>query len=175
MAKCLADITTVCEFTINQKTKLILRYTAQVHVESWSGKGLVHNNGDPLQKSSDPFPIYFNRTIGVNPSPLWDFSLFQPDAVVINLGTNDYDSEPSPTQAQFEHAYREFLRQIRQAYGEDMIFFLACGPMISNPCCEYVQNVVSREYRTHFINMQNLLTEEDTGVRLSISKQLISP
>lgn len=125
---------------------------------------MVRNYGSANTTSPDPFPIYFNRTIAVTPTPIYDFSLYTPNAVVINLGTNDYSTEPSPSQQQFEQGYKQFIAAIRQKYSQSMPIFLACGPMISNPCCTYVQNVVQTENNCHFINLQNILVNGDYGV-----------
>ncbi|HET6284670.1 MAG TPA: SGNH/GDSL hydrolase family protein [Polyangia bacterium] len=46
----------------------------------------------------------------------WDFSSWQPQAVVINLGTNDLSTASDPTQAQFTAAYRAFLQRVRGKY-----------------------------------------------------------
>lgn len=137
-----------------------------MHVESWSGKGLVKNYGE-VPPSTDPFPIYFNRTFGVSPTPIYNFSNYEPDAVVINLGTNDFSTTPVPSQLMFENAYRNFLNQIRQAYSEEMIFFLVCGPMSSSAqSCPYIQNVVALEKNTYYMDMQNILSNDDYGVNI---------
>lgn len=51
---------------------------------------------------------------------LWDFSQRQPDAVVINLGTNDasYTVDDPDKQAQYRQRYQAFLRQIRRCNPE---------------------------------------------------------
>lgn len=51
-------------------------------------------------------------------------------------------------------------------YNSNLQVFLACGPMISDPCCTYVQNVVdtlnqSNNGIAHFIDMQNILSYPD--------------
>ena len=120
---------------------------------------MVKNYGE-TPPSSDPFPIYFNRTIAVTEEPIYDFTQFIPDAVIINLGTNDYSLDPVPSQAMFEEGYRNYLNQIRDAYGYNIIFFLVCGPMTSaNPSCPYVQQVVNLEQNTFYIDMENILGE----------------
>jgi hypothetical protein len=174
-----------------------------VHIEAWSGKGVVRNFGDPSTTSVDPFPVYFNRTIAVHPDPIWDFAHFQPDAVVINLGTNDYStyvsrrqslirkasawynvryapiywqlvccsaaavamhSNPTPPQSVFVQGYQSLIAQVRSAYGSKMPIFLACGPMIGNPCCQYVQQVVQSSSNTHYIDLTKLnLQPSDYG------------
>ena len=139
-------------------------FLAQYHIESWSGKGVVRNYGSPDTTSPDPFPIFWNGTIAVTTLPIYDFSLFIPDAVVINLGTNDYSTQPAPSQQQFEQGYKQFIQSIRTQYTQAVPIFLACGPMISDPCCTYVQNVVASENNCHFINLQNILTSDEYGV-----------
>ena len=131
-------------------------------MECWSGIGLVRNYGDPNTTSADPFPVYFNRTIAVSAEPVYTFTDYQPDAVISNLGTNDYSTEPTPPQREFEDAYHNFIQQIRSAYGNIPIF-LACGPMIGSPCCDYVQNVVNFEENTYYIDLENILEEFDIG------------
>ncbi len=46
----------------------------------------------------------------------WDFSKFEPDVIVINLGTNDasYCGSDSEKQDEFSAAYVEFLKQVRE-------------------------------------------------------------
>lgn len=81
------------------------------------------------------------------------------------MGTNDYSTTPVPSKEMFESAYVNFLSQIREAYGDDIIFFLVCGPMSSSAqSCPYIQNVVSFEKNTHYIDMQNILDNDDYGV-----------
>jgi lysophospholipase L1-like esterase len=47
-------------------------------------------------------------------SALWDFSRYQADAVVINLGTNDLSHKVTP--ADFQDRYVRFLGEVRAAY-----------------------------------------------------------
>ncbi|MET9973073.1 SGNH/GDSL hydrolase family protein, partial [Streptomyces sp. NPDC006356] len=55
-------------------------------------------------------------------TPDWDFSRYQADAVVINLGTNDVGHGVSSTQ--FQSAYGSLLRKVRAAYPRAWIFAL---------------------------------------------------
>ena len=140
-------------------------FGARVHVESWSGKGLLKNAGDSVIPSVDPLPIYFNRTVATQSRPLWSFDRYVPQAVIINLGTNDYSGPPYPTQEQFEEAYHQFLATIREAYGSQTIFFLVCGPMSSaTMSCSYVSQVASKEMNAHYVDMSAILSADDYGV-----------
>ena len=133
-------------------------------MESWSGIGLVKNYGDPLP-SETPFPAYWNRTIAVEPKPIYNFTQFIPQAVVINLGTNDYSEEPFPSRAQFESAYITFIETIRESYGSPIPVFLVCGPMSpSAQSCPYIQNVVKQVKNSYYIPMNGLLNDKNYGV-----------
>jgi len=132
---------------------------AELFLECWSGMGVVRNYGDKNQTSPDPFPVYYPRTLANDPLSSWDFS-WVPRAVVINLGTNDYSTQPQPTAEQFETGYNKFIANIKAWYSRNpgLRFFLACGPLIFNPCCEYVKAVaMSNGPNFHFIDMQGIL------------------
>eukprot|EP01088_Endostelium_zonatum_P003546 TRINITY_DN14754_c0_g1_i1.p1 TRINITY_DN14754_c0_g1~~TRINITY_DN14754_c0_g1_i1.p1 ORF type:complete len:357 (+),score=45.73 TRINITY_DN14754_c0_g1_i1:51-1121(+) len=140
-------------------------FSASLHVESWSGKGLVRNYGDHHTTSLDPFPVYYPRTLANDPHSSWNFTQFTPDAVVINLGTNDYSTQPAPPQTVYEKGYHTFLDFIWGKYGRQTPMFLVCGPMIGNPCCQYVQNVVA-SYNgkgVYYVNLQGIMTPADYG------------
>jgi hypothetical protein len=145
-------------------TQIGLHFNAEVSIICWSGKGLVRNYGDKNVTSVDPLPSYYNDTLAsVSPSPPWPFKWI-PDGVVINLGTNDYSTQPSPSQSIFVPAYLKFISQIRMRYGNGVNLFLVCGPMIGNPCCDYVQQAVKNtQPNVYFINLQGILTQADLG------------
>jgi len=134
-------------------------FGAEVFVECWSGKGMVRNYGDPNITSKDPFPIYYPRTLANDASSSWNFN-WVPDAVVINLGTNDYSTNPQPPQNVFTNGYNNFLNFIWSKYGKSIKLFLVCGPLIGNPCCQYVQAIVSQHsgQGVNYVNLQNILT-----------------
>eukprot|EP01100_Stratorugosa_tubuloviscum_P012051 TRINITY_DN5543_c0_g3_i2.p1 TRINITY_DN5543_c0_g3~~TRINITY_DN5543_c0_g3_i2.p1 ORF type:complete len:403 (-),score=164.65 TRINITY_DN5543_c0_g3_i2:104-1279(-) len=142
-------------------------FNASYSIEAWSGKGVVRNYGAPTQTSPDPMPIYFNRTLANDPNSIWNFSSWVPDAVVINLGTNDFTTQPNPSQQLFQDGYTNMLEQIRGAYGKSILIYAVCGPAINDPCCMYIQQVVKQQssmgYRVVYIDMQNILTNNDYG------------
>jgi len=140
------------------------QFGAQIYEECWSGEGLVRNYGDKNITSKVPFTKKYPRTLANVATDDWSFSRYIPDAVVINLGTNDYSTEPHPPQDIFENAFHKFLGLLSTNYKPDTQYFLVCGPLISNPCCEYVQNVVSSSSdNVHYVDMQNILDNSDRG------------
>ena len=80
---------------------------------------------------------------GTPASNRWNFSAWTPDAVVINLGTNDnLHSRPELTPT-FNSTYLQLVLDAGKAYGEQTAFFLACGPM-DDTYCDPVQWVITQ-------------------------------
>lgn len=99
---------------------------AELSTVAWSGKGIVYNYGED---TVDPLPALYDRTLPGDGASAYEFDRI-PDAVVINLGTNDFSTDGDPTPELFEAEYLEFLGHIRSKYPEA---FLLCtvGPLLS--------------------------------------------
>ncbi|GHV00335.1 endoglucanase [Bacteroidia bacterium] len=125
-------------------------YTLIAH----SGQGVVRNYGDSKRASDYTMRQRFFTAYDQNPDPKWDFSLWRPDAVVINLGTNDFSTSPLPSAAEFIKGYRELLSSVRKAYGEIPIFCLS-SPMSSRTQRECVEKAAteSNDKNMFFIPM----------------------
>jgi hypothetical protein len=128
---------------------------------------MVRNYGYPNESSPETMPTYFNKTLANSDAPptTWNFTSWIPSAVVINLGTNDFSTQPVPSQELFESTYTNFISEIRSVYqqGRDGLgpeLFLVCGPMIGDPCCQYVSNVANAVGAT-YIPLQPLDCEND--------------
>jgi lysophospholipase L1-like esterase len=119
---------------------------AEVSTVAWSGKGVACNYGDDASSCTNPLPTYYERILPDQATPLWDFSKFVPDAVVVNLGTNDLSTTTDPTQAEFETAYRALLEKIRSKYPNAHIL-CTNGPMLGGEDLttvrSYLTNVVT--------------------------------
>ena len=98
---------------------------AQSHTISFSGKG-VHLNSDSTKTMT--LPIIYDRINTFAPYPKWDFSSWIPDAVVINLGTNDFGTGRPPDSASFVNEYIDFINTIYEYYPQTTIFCID-GPM----------------------------------------------
>jgi lysophospholipase L1-like esterase len=83
---------------------------ADVVTIAWSGIG-VYRNYDG--STSNTMPARYPFAIPNDGTP-WDFSRYQPDVVVINLGTNDFGSGDPGTP--YETAYVAFVRAVRAKY-----------------------------------------------------------
>ena len=85
----------------------------------------VAQGGACLVASADGCVGLERQFTKLNPNaatPDWDFSRYQANAVVINLGTNDVGHAVS--SAQFQTAYTSLLRKVRAAYPQAWIFAL---------------------------------------------------
>jgi lysophospholipase L1-like esterase len=93
-----------------------------------SGRGVYRNYSDG---AGDLAPVFYEDTLPDDASaPRWDFSRYVPDAVVVNLGTNDF-SPPGPDHAAYTGAYAAFLKQIRGHY-PGAILLAVVGPMLND-------------------------------------------
>jgi lysophospholipase L1-like esterase len=97
---------------------------------AWSGRGVVCNYGDDPTSCDDPMPTVVDRILPAQATSVWNFALYQPQAVVINLGTNDFSTTVDPANAEFEAAYTTLLTRVRAAY-PDAIILCTVGPLLS--------------------------------------------
>lgn len=102
---------------------------AELVTVAWSGKGVVCNYGDEVDSCTNPLPTYYDRTLPERPQSRWDFASWQPHAVVVNLGTNDFSTDRDPTPAEFESAYVALLARIRAA-NAGAVILCTIGPML---------------------------------------------
>ena len=90
---------------------------------AWSGIGM-YRNYDQAGPSADAMPARYDKIIPTDSgAPTWDFSKYVPQAVVINLGTNDYSTRGDPGQP-YVDAYIGFLNRVRDNYPDAYIFCL---------------------------------------------------
>jgi len=82
---------------------------ADLSTVAWSGKGVIFNYGDD---KTDPLPSLYDRTVPTESASQWDFS-WQPEAIVINLGTNDFSTAGDPSETEFVGSYQTFLAHLR--------------------------------------------------------------
>ena len=111
-----------CRYTYAALTAA--HFGADYNLISHSGRGLVRNYGDSLQLS-DPTTTMSARAFRIydeEPESAWDFSAspYRPDAIVITLGTNDFSTQPHPTEEQYIGGYRTLIEKLREAWGAEL-------------------------------------------------------
>jgi len=138
--------------------QLARKLNADYSIIAISGVGVTKNYGDSLRTSEYPLPYYYNR-ICMNDSLLWDFKKWQPEAVFVRLGRNDYWQKPHPKREMFRNAYLKFINEIRKHYTNTHIFAL-CFPLRKDPHCDYINSIVNelksknRNSKIHFIKVE---------------------
>lgn len=116
---------------------------------AWSGKS-IHE-----------MRVYFDKVLPERKDgPLWDYARYQPDVVVINLGTNNF-ANVDPGEALFVKVYEELVHVVRAAYPKA---FIACalGSMLTNVYPEG-RNALTQARKYMKVAMTKL-RETDTNV-----------
>lgn len=86
---------------------------------AWSGK-TIHEMTE-----------YFDKSLPTRPDgPLWDFAQYQPDAIIINLGTNNF-ANIDPGEKRFVTLYVDLVHKVRAAYPRAFVV-CALGSMLSD-------------------------------------------
>lgn len=114
---------------------------AEAVLTAISGGGIVQNSG-----GSTPgfLPIYWNSYAHKFNDKKYDFSLSkQPDAVVINIGTNDLSKNFD--EQKFVTEYVKFLQDVRKQY-PDAYILCTLGPMTVQPYSAIEQAIKELQY-----------------------------
>ena len=88
---------------------------------AWSGKKLAPDN---------TIVQLYDLTLPADKTSQWNFSSWIPQAVVINLGTNDF-GHGNPDEKMWTGAYTSFIQHIRKNYPQAHIF-CSVGSMMSD-------------------------------------------
>ena len=104
---------------------------ADVTTVCWSGRGVIRNYDGSV---TGTMPELFDLTLPAPPSArpvAWSFAAPPPDAVILNLGTNDFlggNGQPLDLAA-FEDAYVRFAHRVRDAYPRAFLI-VTTSPML---------------------------------------------
>ena len=105
------------------------RLDADVHLISYGGRGLVRDwqglGNDVIANA----PVFFERVLPDDAQPTWDHATYQPQVVIIGLGTNDFNQD-IPDEATWSQAYAKFIARIRDVHPQARIL-LTNSPMLS--------------------------------------------
>ncbi|OGS27584.1 MAG: hypothetical protein A2297_03630 [Elusimicrobia bacterium RIFOXYB2_FULL_48_7] len=117
-------------------------YKADYHIVAWSGRGTVRNYSDTNTISTKTLVYYYESTVGRDEAKDYNFA-WQPDAVFIFLGNNDYSTLPYPSQQQYEDGYYNFMKLIRSKYANAELFCVI-NSSVGHPSSQYSINVAAR-------------------------------
>ncbi len=153
-------------------TITVRAFNAQYHLISHSGLGMIRNYGDKDMVSTKikPMPARLEYLLDEDSTHTYELQNYVPDAIVVNLGTNDFSTQPFPYEADFIRAGKKLITKLKQEFPDAKIICVT-GPMINEPCFSYTKKMVEQlrdELKTQdiaFVGIPtNLLnTEEDLG------------
>jgi lysophospholipase L1-like esterase len=124
---------------------------------AWSGKGVVQNYGGDRE---EPMPELYPRTI---PTEAGEWGFDPPaDAVVINLGTNDFST--TVDQAEFETAYRELIVLVRSRNPAAPIYCVG-GEFLNATATTYIANAIAAtgDANVELLELPGVLSSEGWG------------
>lgn len=134
---------------------------AERQIVAWSGRGLVWNYDRELE---DALPELMKRTIPSDETSTFDPSSFRPQAIVINVGTNDV-SRREYDRGRFARAYLGLIDDLRDTYGNVRIV-VAFGPLISDDYPRIGTGTLRKMRTTLEGVVQRRARGGDTNVRL---------
>ena len=140
---------------------------ASYAVVAVSGLGVVRNYNAENNLSSGTMLTYYGRTVANDEAEDWDFGEWVPQAVVINVGTNDYSTSPHPESEVFLLGYTNLIFEVRER-NPDAHIFAVSGPLMAGPAADNIRDVVTqmnealRDERVHLVAIENTL--ESSGV-----------
>ena len=140
-------------------TKTYAFKTAQALNADWSfvsvsGWGIISGyTGDAKKNANSVIPRVYdklgfswgNTIFGINPGNIsWNFDSYQPDFVVINLGTNDatYTKKKADRLQEYVDSYTDFLKQIRRK--NPKAYIICCLGMMGDDLCISMSQAVSK-------------------------------
>lgn len=118
-------------------------FDADYAIIAHSGWGAVRNWGDPLRQSVKSMKDKYTQTLDMDTLPAWDFTAYRPDLVVINLGANDFSTEPHPYRSEFVAGYTQILKTIKEKYGDDINILCIIPYAVNVPVEDYYAEAVA--------------------------------
>jgi lysophospholipase L1-like esterase len=119
---------------------------AEYSIISWSGIGIIRNYGSGQVDTSPIMPVRYTKYGANDADNSYTFPATDvPDAVVINLGTNDFghtDGRPILPKSNYTAAMVTFVSTIQSSYRANATFFLLTSPMLGDgyPAGEMVKS-----------------------------------
>jgi len=111
---------------------------AELSTIATSGQGAYRNYGGDMMNT---MPMVYGRTLTGSATPAWDFSV-APQAVVINLGTNDISNGKGDPGMPFRDAYLGLTQTVRMKYPDALIVCII-GPLLSGSDLDTIRGHIS--------------------------------
>lgn len=107
---------------------LARRLNAQCHLVSYGGRGIIRD-WQGIRDTANA-PQFYEFALPDDPTVRWDHRRYVPDAIGIQLGTNDFN-QGIPDQNEFINAYVQFVEKVRRD-APDALIFLMDSPIVND-------------------------------------------
>ena len=108
---------------------------AEYSVIATSGEGVVHNADETQRASEISYAAGdYKRTLYSSGQPLWSFTAFKPQVILVNHGANDFEGGILPAPAFFERGYRQLLELIR--HKNPLSLLICLDPLPEEPALQ---------------------------------------
>jgi lysophospholipase L1-like esterase len=111
---------------------------ADLSTVATSGQGIYRNYGGDMMNT---LPMVYTRALTNDASPSWDFRA-QPQAVIINLGTNDISNNKGDPGQPFLQAYLGLTQMVRARNPSAQIICII-GPLLSGTDLTTIRNYIT--------------------------------
>ncbi|SHF98745.1 Lysophospholipase L1 [Mariniphaga anaerophila] len=120
-------------------------FDAQFHLIAHSGLGIIRNYGDKDKISTrlKPMPARLEYLMDNDSTLKYDLQNYIPDAIVVNLGTNDFSTQPFPDEEDFIVAGKKLLTTLKKEFPQAKIICVT-GPMTNEPCFSCTKKIVEQ-------------------------------
>ena len=150
---------------------------AEWSVIARGGLGVFHNWNEAYPPTEKHGPDFYKQTLFNFDTPLWDFSAWQPDAVVIALGTNDTNGQwnfqaGSTLTAAYKQSYNDFIDFIEAQYPAAHVF---CMEPIPVWCMQYDGRGTSGGVQTYIKDVVDARTTDTRVHYLQVNASYSSP
>lgn len=111
---------------------------ADLHAIAWSGIGAWRSYAEKTPVNPNILTRY-QRTLADDPNSVWDASSYNPDAILINIGTNDYWE--GSVGDEYRQEMNNLISRIKQDYSDKRIY-LIISPMLYGVARDSQQSVL---------------------------------
>lgn len=136
---------------------------ADVTMICWSGFGIFRNRNMSNDKENI-IPKVFNRTLPLEKSDIYNFSLAKPDVIAINLGTNDKHTggkKAALKKDDYIGAYTKFISKLGKIYPNAKII-VSIGPMYrGKDVISWLKEIADSNPKVYFLLYGKMNDPED--------------
>ena len=130
---------------------LARQLNAQCVLVSYGGRGVIRD-WQGIRKINNA-PQFYELALPDDPASLWPQDNYEPDAIAICLGTNDFN-QGVPDENEFVNGYVEFLRKIRRDSPRARLFLLD-SPILNDPPGQVPKHTILHTYLQEIVNLMN--------------------